>query len=794
MKISFNWLKDYIAIEDTPYDLAKKLTEAGFEVEEIVPTVQPFSGVVVGRVDKVEKHPEADKLSLCDVFDGELTNHVICGAPNVKKGQLVPFAKPGAVLPQGSKIKKVKIRGVESSGMICSKEELGQEKSSAGIWVLEESLLPGLDFYSHLANHQDYILEIAITPNRPDCLSLIGLAREISAITGKKVTLPPAPVVEDKSKSIDSFIAIHIHDLDGCPRYAGRVILDVTLSSSPPWMQERLERVGIRPINNIVDITNYVLMEYGHPLHAFDLSRIKGSEIHVRKSEKNEVFISLDDKERQVPADTVMICDKERAVAIGGIMGGLNSEVSENTRNILLESAYFKPTRIAHSSRRLGLSTEASQRFERGADPHGVIAAINRAASLIQSLCAGKVVQGISDVYPTAIEPARIFFRPQRVNHLLGSDLSDGEIVNILKRLQLNYEDNHIIAPTYRVDLKIEADIIEEVARLVNYSNLPTKKETIIVYNSSQQKTDDLLSFLRRVLVELGLTEIITNSMIRKKDAHYFNDSETVNILNPISDDMATMRPSLLPGMLKTVGYNLNRHQPNLRFFEMGRIFKYNSNDILPSQPYALCVVITGKRFVPSWNTTKEDVDFFDIKGYLESFFQKIFLDNTQIFLYDSSSFLNNKEAIAIKIDQKVVGYCGKIKDEIAEVFDIKKPVYAFHLELDNLLPEQMGIRVFEPIPRYPHVEMDFAIVLDKNILASEVLKYIKNAGGNLLQHVEIFDIFEGGPNISAGKRSLALRLRFQSKERTLKDAEVNMIFQDIIAKTTKKFNATLRK
>ena len=794
MKISFNWLKDYIDIEDSPYDLAKKLTESGFEVEEVIPSVQSFSGVIVGRVDAVEKHPDADKLSLCDVFDGEAKNRVICGAPNVKKGQLVPFAKLGAVLPQGFKIKKVKIRGVESTGMICSKEELGLEKSSDGIWDLEESLPIGLDFYSHLVKQQDHILEIAITPNRPDCLSLIGIAREVSAITGKEVTLPSAPIEEDKSKSIDSHISIHIHDQEGCPRYAGRVILDVTLSSSPRWMQERLESVGIRPINNIVDITNYVLMEYGHPLHAFDLSEIKGAEIHVRKSKVNEVFITLDEKERRLPTDTVMICDEERAVALGGIMGGLNSEVSESTRNILLESAYFKPTRIAQSSRRLGMSTEASQRFERGADPNGVTVALNRAASLIHSLAGGSVVNGICDVYPQPIEPARIFFRPQRVNHLLGSDLSHKKIINILKRLQLDYKDNHIIAPTNRVDLKIEADIIEEVARLVNYSNLPSRKETTIVYDLPHQKTDQVLGFLRRMLLELGLTEVLTNSMIREKEAPYFAEGKAVNILNPISDDMTTMRPSLLPGMLKTVGYNINRHQPNLRFFEIGRIFKHDSNNSLPAQPYALCVVITGKRFVPSWNTAKEEIDFFDIKGYLESFLRKIFLDNAQIFLYDNSSFLNNKEAIAIQIDQKVVGYCGKIKDEVAGIFEIKKPVYAFHLELDELLPELMRNRIFEPIPRFPHVEMDFAILLDKNILASEVLEYIKNVGGNLLHNVEIFDIFEGGPNISAGKRSLALRLRFQSKERTLNDAEVNMIFRDLIARTTKKFNATLRK
>lgn len=792
MKVSYNWLKDYVKFDETPEQLAIKLTEAGFEVEELYPVIKEFSNVVVGIVESVERHPFADKLYLCKVNDGTESYQVICGAPNVAKGQTVPFAKVGAILPGNFKIKKAKIRGVESFGMICSKEELGLEKSSEGIWAIDEKIKVGTDFTEILKNKKDYVFDLAITPNRPDCLCMIGVAREIAAITGKKLNHPKIDVKEDANLDVNNYITVNIDDQLGCPRYACRVIKNVKIGQSPEWMQIKLESVGVRPINNIVDITNFVLMEYGHPLHAFDLSQLSGAEINVRKSRKNERFTTLDDKERELPENTVMICDKEKTVAIGGIMGGKNSEVTNATVDILLEGAYFDPRHIAKSSRGLGLTTEASQRFERGVDPNGVIRAINRAAGLMSELASGDVIKCICDEYPSKIERQKVPFRPARVNHLLGSSLSDKNIVDTIKSIELDFVDNHVIAPTFRVDIKQEADIIEEVARLIGYSNLPTHKTTEINYSIEQSPMENFLNFIRRNVLELGINEAITISMLKSTEAKFFKEGEPITILNPISDEMTTMRPSLIPGLLKTVSYNLNRNQSNIRFFEIGRIFKNYKTNELPDQPYSLCVMMTGNRVAPNWDSSEDQIDFYDIKGYLETFLKKIFLDNFQLFLYDKSLYLDNKETILIKVKEKEIGLCGKIGTDITKVFDINKSVYTFVLDLNLLMDLINTNRSLKTITKFPYVEKDLALVLGKSILAGDVLEVIKKTAGNLLQSVEVFDIFEGG-NIPRDKKSLAIRMHFQNEERTLNDAEIDTIFRNVIAQTTKIFNATLR-
>jgi phenylalanyl-tRNA synthetase beta chain len=792
MIISYNWLKEYIDIDLTPQELADSLTEAGFEVEELYPVILPFSGVIVGKVEKVEKHPNADKLSVCSVSTGSEEFQVICGAPNVAEGQVVPFAGVGAVLPKDFKIRKAKIRGVESFGMICSKEELGIEESSEGIWAFEEEYETGANVYDLLSKDQDYILDLFITPNRPDCLCVIGIAREVAAITGNKLRLPEFYVEEETNQKIDSFISINIEDEIGCPRYAARVIRNIKIEPSPLWMRKKLETVGIRSINNIVDITNFVLMETGHPLHAFDLSQIKGPEINVRASRKNETFITLDNKERQLPENTVLICDEERPVAIGGIMGGQNSEVSGATVDVLLEAAYFKPERISYSGKKLGLSSEASQRFERGADPNGVIQAINRAAALMAEIAGGKVVQGICDVYPNPIKPEEIKFRPEKVNRLLGSNLSSDIIFEKLKGLQLVIKNEKVVIPTFRVDLRKEVDLIEEVARLVNFSNLPSRDYTEVPYEINQPEQENINNFLRDKLLELGINEAATNSMLKAEEAEIFQQGKNITILNPISDDMTTMRPSLLPGLLKAVNYNINRNMADLRLFEIGRIFTNYKENQLPDQPYALSAVITGRRCPEAWNSDKESVDFYDIKGIMESFLSKIFLDNFKFILYDKTKYLMKGESAAVKINDEIVGVCGKIADDTIKAFGIENFVYAFELDVDKISNKINFDRKYDPIPKYPYVERDIALVLDNKISASEVIGYIDQIGGSLLNHVDIFDVFHGG-NIPADKKSLAVRMRFQSTEHTLSDKEVDQKFNKIIKQTSKQFNASLR-
>ncbi len=792
MKVTYRWLKEFVDFNETPFELADLLTEAGLEVEEVAPLVKPFSGVVVGYVEKVEKHPNADKLSVCQVKTDEGAYQVICGAPNVRAGQYVPFAKVGAQLPIGIKIKKAKIRGVESFGMICSKEELGLEAHSDGIWDFEKELPLGKDLYSLLEAEQDWVFDIAITPNRGDCLSVYGIAREVAALTGNPLKQLHFDVTENSEEKIENLVKIQIHDAEGCPRYAGRIIRNVRITESPEWMQKKLQAVGLRPINNIVDITNYVLIELGHPLHAFDLATLAGPEIHVRASKAGDRFVTLDDKERVLPENTVMIYDAEKPVAIGGIMGGQNSEVTEKTKDVFLESAFFKPERIATASKRLGLSTDASQRFERGADPENVIRAINRAAQLMVELADGQVVQGIYDVYPSPVRQKEIPLDVARINTILGTDFSQEEVVKRLTSIQLQVKDNKVVVPTFRHDLSIVEDLAEEVARLVNYSNLPSKEFTKISYHLPQSEHEQHLRFLREQLLALGLQEVFTQSMVKKEEAMPFATEEPIQIKNPVSDDMAYMRPSLFAGMLKAISHNVNRNNRDLHFFELGRIFTHFDQKNIPTQPYSVAVAITGHRYLPGWNVSEEMVDFYDIKGYLEAFLQKIFLDKGQIILYDKAKHMVGDETVALKVDDEIIGVCGKIHPDVCKVFDIERPVYGFELNVDALVKHLNFDKHFRSIPKFPYSERDIALVLDEGIAAADVVAFVKKHGGSLLQSVEVFDVYQGD-KIPQGKRSVAIRLRYQSTERTLSDQEVDRYFKEIIAKTTKHFSASLR-
>jgi phenylalanyl-tRNA synthetase beta chain len=795
MKISYNWIKEYVRFDDTPHRLADRLTDAGFEVEELYPLLPDISGVVVAKVENVENHPDADKLSVCTVWDGTEKYQVICGAPNVTANQIVPFAKIGAELKDGFKIKKAKIRGIHSFGMICSKEELGLEESSEGIWALDKDVNLGDDFSDVLASEQDWIFDLSITPNRPDCLSMVGMAREVSAIYNTPLKIPRINVNETHPEKVENLVRIKVEDMEGCPRYSARVIKNVEIKPSPQWIQKKLTAIGVRPINNVVDITNYVLMELGQPLHAFDFEAIKGNTIAVRKSEIKEKFTALDEKERELPENTVMICDAERAVAIGGIMGGLNSEVSASTKDILLESAYFKPERISKSSKKLGLSSEASHRFERGTDPNeNILNALNRAADLISQFAGGKICEGIADHYPLKIENKTIPFRPERVKKILGAQLEPAYIYEKLEALGLIIDGPNIIAPSFRVDLKKEIDLIEEVARMVTFANLPTNEYTQIGYHYQQSYQENYISNIREKLIELGLQEAFTTSMLNDRETEPFiaKGTDKIKILNPISDEMTTMRPSLLPGLLKSVAYNKNRNQFDIRFFEIGRIFTQKSGNELPDQPYQMAIMISGNRMIENWSTTSDKVDFYDIKGLLESFLRKIFLDNYHFVPYNESSYLDKAQTIALFVKDEMVGYCGKLDDKMLELFALADPVFAAEINLDLLDKHLDGERKYKEIPKFPHSEKDMALVIDNSITAQEVTSFIQEKGGKLLKKVEIFDLFSG-KSIGEGKKSLAVRMRFQSPERTLKDTELDKIFKKIIKLTENEFKAKLR-
>jgi phenylalanyl-tRNA synthetase beta chain len=790
MKVSYNWLKEYVDFDFTPDELSEHLTMVGFEVEEVIELVPRFENIIVGKVLTREKHPNADKLSICTVDTGTEQLQVICGAPNVAAGQTIPFAPVGSVLPNGLQIRKAKIRGTESFGMICSEEELGLAEKSDGILELPEEWPVGADVYAKMSGKQDYVFDLSITPNRPDAMNMIGIAREVAAIAGTKLRLPEIKVPESSEK-IDGKVAVVIENPEGCPRYAARIIKNVTVGPSPEWMAERLSAAGVRPINTVVDVTNYVLLELGQPLHAFDYDEIRGSKIIVRDSAKGEKFTTLDEKERELPEGTVMICDAERAVAVGGIMGGLNSEISDKTTDVLLESAYFTPARIGRSAKRMGLSSEASSRFERGIDPSGTIRAADRAAMLLAEVAGGTVLSGVVDNYPTPVVARKINFRTERVNKVLGTSLSYQEVKALMTAIEVDYDGETAVAPTFRPDLEREIDLIEEVARMIRFENIPTREITEIEYDTVQNGSERLLAFLRDQVRELGCTEVITNSMLPSAELKKLDDKARVQIMNPISDDLDALRPDMLPGLLRVTGYNHNRNRKDLRIFEIGRVFLgTDSNDT--AQPYHLSGIISGRRQPESWAQSSEVVDFYDIKGLVESFLDKIKLDKYELIIYDNSSYFDAQQSVKILSENEFVGAFGKIKSDTAEIMNIDSDVFAFMFDVSVLMKRARLDYSYRAFSRFPYVEQDLAFLLDKQVDAGAVNALIRQTAGDLLTYADVFDLFESD-QLGSGKKSLAFRLRFQSTERTLQDDEVEKVVRKIIPAVEKQFGAKLR-
>jgi len=789
MKISYKWLTDYIDIDLSIEDLAQKITDSGIEVEEIIHLLDEFNNIVLGKVESVEKHPDADKLSVCKVTDGQETFQVICGAPNVKVNQLVPFAKIGTKFSNGLKIKKAKIRGVESQGMICSKEELGFEEKSDGIWELDTDKKLGTDINTVLSDLDDYVFDLFITSNRPDCLSHVGIAREVAAFTGKKVKYPEINLKESSAK-VSDLLKIDIEYPQGCPRYTARIIQNVKIGPSPDWLKQKLEAIGLRSINNVVDITNFVLNELGQPLHAFDYDLVEGHKIIVKKSQPKQKFTTLDNKDRILPENTVMIYDAEKAVAIGGVMGGLNSEVNDITTNILLESAYFNSTNIVQTTRKLGLITDASIRFDKGTDPENVIYALDRAAQLIQQLAGGEIAQGVIDEYPHKIEPSVIYFRPSRVNRVLGTNLTDEKIGEVLSGLDLNVTAEGVAIPSYRVDLRKEIDLIEEVARLINLDEIPTSIFEPVYLDQKQNMDGSWVEYIRTNLVDIGLQEVFTNSMISTSNAQAISN-DNVKILNPISDDLSTMRPSLLPGLLSVILHNKNRNNHDLKLFEVGRVFLNKSKNELPDQPLYVSMAFCGQRDPEYWGSKTNDFDYYDLKGFIEMLFDGMHLDypafkTGQHKLYDSNY------SVELYIDNTSIGTCGRLDSTLLNAFDIKTDVYFAEFNFDVLKKFILLHKKYKSIGKYPYIEKDLALLLENKIPSLDVINHIKIQGGKLLRNVEVFDVYSD-KKIESSQKSIAFRLRFQSDERTLKDDEVDQIFRKIIKKCEDTFNASLR-
>lgn len=801
MKISLNWLKEYVSLEEIPdQEIISGLTMSGLEVEDVVNQKELYKGFIVGTVKTKAKHPNADKLSLCTVSTGEQDFQVICGAPNVEAGQKVVFAPIGTIIPKGNfQLSKAKIRGIESFGMICSEAELELSDNHEGIMVLANGFKEGTPITEAL-ELDDIILEIGITPNRPDALSHIGVARDLAAVFNRKFGYPDLKKFKSEShEKIEKLAHVEVIDAGNCPRYAAKVVCEITVKDSPEWLKKRIKKIGMRPINNIVDITNFVMYEYGQPLHAFDLDLLKGKKIVVKSTDKDSSFTTLDSKERKLPPKTLMICDAEKPVAIAGVMGGENSEISSGTRNILIESAYFNPSSIRKTSRALGLSTDASYRFERGIDPSTADAAAERAAQLIVQYAGGKEAEGILDVYPVPIKEKEVRIRFERVSKILGYQVPKEKISYIVEKLGFKViikteEELHIKVPTFRPDIEREIDVIEEIARINGYDNIPAVSKVAITLTKRFDESE-FADNIRNAASALGFFEMINNPLQDEKSASLTGNP--VKILNPLSNDLAYLRTSLIPGALQTVARNLNSGEKDLFLFEIGNVFnKISSGPIESFSDYTeeenLIFLISGRLNGKEWHSEEKQADFFHLKGALDSFLAKMSLDNVlNDSYYDTANSIYDFYYTKI-LDDKITGTGGKINKEVLKKFDLSQDVFCFEFNI-NLLKnvKKKEKRYLEPV-KYPKVIRDFAFVFDKSLTFGQVKDFIQQNGSKLLKSVTLFDIFQS-ESLGSGKQSLAFTLEYYSEGRTLTEQEVDIEFQNLINAVTKKFNAKLR-
>lgn len=798
MKISLNWLNDYIDLKDIPLnEIIEKLSLAGLEVEEVIDQSKSFENIVVGFVKEKKKHPNADKLSVCIVSDGTQDYNVVCGAPNVEAGQKVPFAKVGAIIPfSGIKLEKVKIRGELSKGMICSEKELGISDNHEGIMVLDSSLKEGISLADALGMN-DIIFDIAITPNRADALSHIGIARDLSAIFDKPLKLPAIELKELEIKS-EEIASVEIIDSVNCPRYVGKVVRNVQIKESPEWLKQRLRNVGLRSINNVVDVTNYVLYEVGQPLHAFDIDNLKDNKIVVRCASDGEKFITLDSKERELTSKDLMICDAEKPVAIAGVMGGENSEVTSSTKNILIESAYFNPSSIRRTAKRLGLQTDASYRFERGTDYGITIWAARRAAQLIYETAGGEIAKGEIDIYPNPFSTKTVKLRFERITRILGYDVPKETVKKIFINLgfeikEQNEKELSMTVPTYRHDIEREIDLIEEVARIYGYDKIPeiSKISVTLEEKVDQSYFNDVV---RDILNSLGFYEIVTNSLLRQDIAIRFG--KPISVINPQSIEMSHLRTSLLPGMLQAVSNNLKVNERNLELYEIGKVFERKHDNEIKSfddfnEKENLIIAISGYAVQTEWYEKDRPYDFYDLKGYVQSFLQKLFsaIDFEIEKIINSNGY---EVGIKLKYSDKIIGMGGIVQKELLELFDINQDVFAFSFDLDLIKMIPSSKRYFKELLRYPKVYRDFAFVLDKSIEAEEVIKVIRKVSSNLLHHIKLFDIFQS-ESLGKGKKSLAFQLEYYNENRTLTEDEVEKDFRTAIKAVEEKFNAHLR-
>ncbi|MEO4135315.1 phenylalanine--tRNA ligase subunit beta [Staphylococcus aureus] len=790
MLISNEWLKEYVTIDDSVSNLAERITRTGIEVDDLIDYTKDIKNLVVGFVKSKEKHPDADKLNVCQVDIGEDEPvQIVCGAPNVDAGQYVIVAKVGGRLPGGIKIKRAKLRGERSEGMICSLQEIGISSNyipksfESGIYVFSEAQVPGTDALQALYL-DDQVMEFDLTPNRADALSMIGTAYEVAALYNTKMTKPET-TSNELDLSANDELTVTIENEDKVPYYSARVVHDVTIEPSPIWMQARLIKAGIRPINNVVDISNYVLLEYGQPLHMFDQDAIGSQQIVVRQANEGEKMTTLDDTERELLTSDIVITNGQTPIALAGVMGGDFSEVKEQTSNIVIEGAIFDPVSIRHTSRRLNLRSESSSRFEKGIATEFVDEAVDRACYLLQTYANGKVLKDRVSSGELGAFITPIDITADKINRTIGFDLSQNDIVTIFNQLGFDTEINDdvitVLVPSHRKDITIKEDLIEEVARIYGYDDIPS---TLPVFDkvTSGQLTDRQYKtrMVKEVLEGAGLDQAITYSLVSKEDATAFSmqQRQTIDLLMPMSEAHASLRQSLLPHLIEAASYNVARKNKDVKLFEIGNVFFANGEGELPDQVEYLSGILTGDYVVNQWQGKKETVDFYLAKGVVDRVSEKLNLE----FSYRRADIdgLHPGRTAEILLENKVVGFIGELHPILAADNDLKR-TYVFELNFDALMAVSVGYINYQPIPRFPGMSRDIALEVDQNIPAADLLSTIHAHGGNILKDTLVFDVYQG-EHLEKGKKSIAIRLNYLDTEETLTDERVSKVQAEIEA------------
>ena len=810
MKVTLNWLKQYVDFNWSPEELTERLTMLGLEVENVHKIGGEFEGVVVAQVITRDKHPNADKLSICRVNDGKGERQIVCGAQNFKAGDKVPLVLPGATLPAEPgeapfTIKVGKIRGIESHGMMCSPQELGLPDQIDGLLILPENATVGQPFGQYLGRSgSDVVYDLEITPNRPDWNSVIGIAREISALTGNPLRLPDVtiPAEQVSSESIDTLAAVRIEDAELCPRYTARLVRGVKVGPSPDWMRQWLEKAGLRSINNVVDVTNFVMLESGQPLHAFDYHLLAGKDgavptIVVRRATDGESFVTLDGVKRALTNQMLLIADETKAVALAGVMGGQNSEITNATFDVLIESAKFKPQNIRATSKKLDLRTDASYRYERGADVEICDWASRRAAQLICQTSGGKVLERLVDAYPKQPTPKKITARYAKINQLLGVTIPGSQCASYLRSLGLVVEETAdsctAAIPAFRVDLKREADLIEEIGRLYGIDKIPATPPHNALGSNSYDAVHDQLAESRRILTGLGLYEAQGQTLISETAARLVAspDIAPVPLQHPLSADMNVLRPSLLPCLLDVLHHNASHKNNDIAVFELGRVFNQAGGAVRESR--RLAIALTGMRSAPFWTGTERDAKFdnYDLKGFLEEYFEQFGLRGfTFVRRAESTPFY--LESALIQLGKNTLGELGQLSPQIARQYDLRDAVFMAELNFDQILSRRVPSRSYKPLPAFPTVRRDIAMLLDETVSHEAVLTAVKQAKPQNLETVELFDVFRG-KNIPAGQKSAAYAFTYRNADRTLIDAEVNAAHDKLVLALKQTIKATVR-